>query len=66
MFGEKYFKLIMLFFVSAKKKTKQRGRRKSHEFEDLDLNKKSGKLTPAIEETEEENLLEEESVESSP
>nr|XP_022293946.1 uncharacterized protein LOC111104343 [Crassostrea virginica] len=52
--------------AQAKKKAKQRGRRKSHEFEDLDLNKKSGKLTPAIEETEEENLLEEESVESSP
>nr|XP_022294413.1 uncharacterized protein LOC111104640 [Crassostrea virginica] len=52
--------------AQAKKKAKQRGGRKSHEFEDLDLNKKSGKLTPAIEETEEENLLEEESVESSP
>ena len=58
--------LIMLFFVSAKKKAKQRGRRKSHEFEDLDLIKKNGKLTPAIEETEEENVVEEESVKSSP
>ena len=52
--------------ISAKKKAKQRGRRKSHEFEDLDLNKKSGKLTPAIEETEEENVVEEDSVKSSP
>ena len=33
---------------------------------DLDLNKKSGKLTPAIEETEEENVVEEDSVKSSP
>lgn len=58
--------LIMLFFVSAKKKAKQRGRRKSHEFEDLDLIKKNGKLTPAIEETEEENVVEEESPEGTP
>lgn len=52
--------------AQAKKKAKQRGRRKSHEFEDLDLNKKTGKLTPAIEEADEENSGEEESVKSSP
>lgn len=52
--------------AKAKKKAKQRGRRKSHEFEDLDLNKKTGKLTPAIEEADENNSGEEDSVKSSP
>ncbi|XP_062601758.1 uncharacterized protein LOC134263431 [Saccostrea cucullata] len=53
--------------AKAKKKAKQRGRRKSHEFEDLNINKKTGKLTPAIEEREEEHQEDEEdSVKSSP
>lgn len=58
-----YFEFVS---ISAKKKAKQRGRRKSHEFEDLDLNKKTGKLTPAIEEADEDNSGEEDSVKSSP
>lgn len=52
--------------AKAKKKAKQRGRRKSHEFEDLDLIKKTVKLTPAIEEADEDNSGEEDSVKSSP
>uniref|UniRef100_A0A8W8JCM6 Uncharacterized protein n=1 Tax=Magallana gigas TaxID=29159 RepID=A0A8W8JCM6_MAGGI len=69
--NDEYYNDLLKFWrkhkiYMAKKKAKQRGRRKSHEFEDLDLIKKTGKLTPAIEEADEDNSGEEDSVKSSP
>ncbi|XP_048765834.2 uncharacterized protein LOC125673334 isoform X2 [Ostrea edulis] len=52
--------------AQAKKKAKQRGRRKSHEFEDLDFNRKTGKVIPVIAETEEDHHSGEDPVKSSP